>query len=364
MIETTTARNLEPFPSMIPDLNAAEPLRYALTEITFEDERLWQPRYESLIDYDRVALPGQARIEPSFQLREEPGSLQEITLELASQEFRFRTAGGGDEVVAYSIAEPYTSPLPGLVEIRLAGSEQRCKLVWDSSAATARATTLRIACDGGQARTPLEKELAAVEGGLWLTLVKPSSVQISEPCSPPPDRGSRPDLVIDLLGFDDHGRPLYQVFREEAYRDIPGAIELEPAFRVGRGSSVPFGVALGSGLPPELHFLPNCGPGPDQIRVFPFQPSRREDLERLQPTHCQAQGRRCAMHWHRPPGPSRGTVGSVATWFLALEFEPGATVPERYRSQVLADGRTLATTLDPTVIQPPPCDPLTQTCLP
>jgi hypothetical protein len=364
MIETPTARNLEPFPTMIPDLEAAEPLRFALTDITFEDERLWQPRYESLIDYSRVALPGQARIEPSFQLREKTGSLQEITLELASEGFRFRTREGGEEVVAYSIAEPDASPLPGLVEIRLDGSERRCKLVWDTAAATAHATTLRIACDGGRARTPLEKKLAAVEGGLWLTLVKPSAAQISEPCPPPSDRGSRPDLVIDLLGFDDHGRPLYALFRGEAYRDIPGAIELEPAFRVGRGSSLPFAVALGSSLPPELHFRPNCGPGPDQIRVFPFQPQRREELERLAPTLCQARGRRCAMHWHRPPGSSHGTVGSVAAWFLALEFEPGAEVPERYRSQVLADGRTHATTLDPTVIQPPPCDPLTQTCLP
>jgi len=359
MIETTTARNPEP----LAHLTATQLLRFALTGITFEDERLWQPRYESLIDYDRVTLPDRARIEPAFQLRQETASWMEITLEIASPGFRFRTIAGSDEVVAYSIAEPEVTPLPGLVEIRLDGSDQKCKLVWDSAAATERVTTLRIACDGGEAHTPREKKLAAVLGGLWLTLAQPSSIQPSVSCPPPPDRGLRPDMVIDLEGFDDVGRPIYDIFREEAYQDIPGAIELEPAFRVERGGFLPFAVALGSSLPADLHFLPNCAPGPDQIRVFPFQPPQRDELHHLAPTLCQAQGRRCAMEWQRPPGPSHGIVGSVATWFLGLEFVPGTQVPEDYRRRLLADGRTLATTVDPTVILPPPCDPLTQTCL-
>jgi hypothetical protein len=53
----------------------------------------------------------------------------------------------------------------------------------------------------------------------------------------------------------------------------------------------------------------------------------------------------------------------VDAFFLGLKV-PADAVPPSLMDLVGADGETLTVTLDPTIIEPPPCDPVTQTCLP
>ena len=329
-------------------------------DITFKDGKVWQPRYESLIDYKRV--PG-LQIEPAFLIHQ-VGVAVEMTFEIKKgQNVTFAREGQG--VACRSLTNPQESRIPGLVETRWEG-ERRCTLVWDPSDALRqgqkdRSTALRILCQGG--RSPAnewEKNAAQVEGGLHVAILN-RTVK--------PGRGPGPSpLILDdlwkilsklrrvfrrsskqqirVLRIQE-GRVVYDLFRPSFLAQVPPELEMEPAFRVREGEAVEVDLVLGMA---GLQWSSSEG----QVRAQPRPPQ-------LQDAKVSPDGKVCRMLWEPggllwPPGDR--TKGRIVSFdFTAapspeLERRLSRAFPGENPQRLVAE-----VPIDPTVIEPPSCTP-------
>jgi hypothetical protein len=298
-----------------------EPVR--ITRITFENGELCKPRYPTLIDYGRA--PQGVRFEPGFQilspgrhqflLQLEPGF--EFTQELVSLNADSQILG---LEVDWSV--PFT-----------------CRLTLDGVAG--KVASLRLPCrPSTSARIFSDEEY--VYGGVYLALINreetlSASTQnvVSAPGDPEPH-------TIKLLGLDQHGRTVYDLFKHDALPGVPSNLGLEPTIGVYRTETVSFSLKIAT--IPDLEFEEVED---QQVKVRPFEPSVRPP--ELKNAGWADEGRRCDLLWEA----ASGSEGLVSTFYLDI-WQPASSGDVRPGVRHSRKRRRVAQ-VDPTVIQPPSC---------
>jgi hypothetical protein len=390
---------IEPLVDAAREAEGAQPLRHSLVfdRITFQDGKLWKPRYPSLVQYDR--LPG-IQVEPAIRIRTKKPRQIELKFVIAEgQGVTFVPEGEGG-VRCRSIERPREEdvPIPGLVEARL-DNKRQCTLVWDQSAADhpikerfqdadrrKEITTLRIFCQREEpvapGMDPEDEVLTAVEGGLYVAILH--NPRDGEP--PPivdlttPGFGERDVPIADfvkpevrVVAIDSHDRPIYDMFRpflEGTFLDPE--IELEPAFRAREWEKIELDLVLDVAGLPGLRWRGSHG----EADVIPVSAEGRP--RPLQTTEVWPEEGRCRIRWVQETGRSAcvtGTpearrcycqTGRTSSFLFAAAprlsdlvdphpqhfldhpgFRPGDT-PVRFLSRV---------NIDPTVIEAPTCTP-------
>jgi hypothetical protein len=299
----------------------AEPIR--ITGITFENGDLSKVRYPTLIDYDRA--PGGVRFEPGFQilspgrhqfiLQLEPGF--EFTQELVSLNADSQILG-----LEVDWSEPST-----------------CLLTLDG--VTGKVAVLRFPCRPSPSGLILSPE-EIVYGGAYLALINREETLSASNQNVVAAPGDPEPQTIKLLGLDLHGRPVYDLFQQDALPGVPSDLGLEPTIRVYRTEAVSFSLKIAT--IPDFKFkeLPD-----QQVQIQPFEPSVRPP--ELKNASGADEGRRCNLFWEA----ASGTEGSVSTFYLDVwqPAGPGRGHPGMGHSRKM---RRIVQ-VDPTVIQPPSC---------
>lgn len=319
-----------------------------ITGITFDEGKLWKPRYGSLFAYAPEIEAFQ--LEPALQIIAPAGDLEiEVLFEIhADQAVRFlEDEEKPGSVRCRAIGDPKNANVAGLLSAAFEG-ERRCRLRWNRSALEKKVTTVRIFCQG-EAGIP-EDPKTLVEGGLYLSLINsPKNADIFQAAS---KESPRKDSTIKAIGVDKHGRPVYDLFLP-ASEDVPETLELEPALRCREGDEHHFKVELD--LPDPYHVLVFETEGPGKVRVFPEQPPKLTRADTL------PGNRICVLTWKQgkdrflcKTGDPISTTphcaqGATASFFFKTKIETGSKAPGLVRrlSEVLD--------IDPTVIQPPVC---------
>lgn len=329
-----------PLPATLPD--------FEITDITFDEGKLWKPRYGSLFAYAPEIEAFQ--FEPAFQIIAPPGDLEiEILFEIRADQavwFREDEENPGS-VRCRAIDEPKNANVAGLVSAAFEG-ERRCRLLWNRSALEKNVTTVRVFCQG-EAGIP-EDPVTHVEGGLYLSLInRPKKGEIFEAAS---QTSLRKAWTIKVIGVDKHGRPVYDLFLP-ASEDIPATLELEPAFRCREGDEHQFKIELD--LPSPYSVLVFETEAPGKAKVYPKRPQKLTQAD----TH--PGDKICELTWKQgkdrflcKTGEPISTTplcaqGATESFFFKTKIEAGLNIPKLVRrlSEELD--------IDPTVIQPPVC---------
>lgn len=299
-----------------------------LDPVQFKDGKLWKARYPSLIAYDQAP---KLQFEPAFQVFAEE---MKVFFQIAGdQNARFLTRGDR-EVVWQSLVPPDSgSPAPDVTVELCDGDPRRCRVHWRYSGAPL--ASLRLAC------WPIEGEpepdtdawaLTRVEGGVYLVIIHRDEARHNPSPVRNPDGARRPGMVR-VIGTDENSRPIYDLFRQEFADTLPANLALEPAFRVHHGETIDFKLFLDL---PEVHFRANESGQVDMLyRVPDFAP------ESLLGAPAGDGDRLCTVQWHH-----ESCVGE------------GAEVCHQGRTANLYAqvDRPDLESVDPTVIEPPPCD--------
>ncbi|MES1240736.1 MAG: hypothetical protein ABUT39_03875 [Acidobacteriota bacterium] len=298
----------------------AEPVRLDINDIRFEDGKLWQPRYESLIDYS--CAPAGFQFEPAFLAYTEQEV--EVVFRIADSENAVFDVQN-DGTVRWGLL-PVAGPAVSVkVSVEVDGSDPRsCRVIWKPSGATL--TALHIACRPAEGRIP--DAVTLIEGGVYLVIIEPRE---SLPPSPQAvNKGGAPRAgTVRFLGIDEHNRPVYDLFRNVA----PLELVLEPALRAGHGERVGLRLALDL-VPPYAGSRFKVGTDGQAEMIF-NPPAERPAC--LVDTPAEEDHKACSIRWDRPGM----TEGKTSNFYAVLEHVP-ANVEIR---------------IDPTVIEPPACDP-------
>lgn len=328
--------------------------------ISFQREagkiQLWEPRYNSLFDYG--VTPENLRLDPGFQiLAKEPTALWiRMTFEIEDEEVRFADAGKG--LRCFSIEAPGVlgEAVPGIVKVDWDPSNpKRCVVTWQQSLADEaereahgdpsrrrNVTVLRIACAAtGPEADPVRNK---VEGGVYVAIInKPRYSKGIDPIAGRKGQGKR----IEIIGIDEHARPVYNIFKADVAVDP--RLELEPAFRAIEGENLPVKIALR--LDPVREFETTTPEGKEVV-VLNHSPAVRS--LQLRRTDAEDNATVCSLEWCqqtarnvcREGSPDATlcncTQGSVASFFMRLKPLDG-------------NDELAAVDIDPTVIQPPVC---------
>jgi hypothetical protein len=333
------------------------PPTLSLTGIWFEGSDLSQPRYPSLIDGTRA--PAGVQFEPCLQIRQEAVEILKIRFEIAQKEVSFLTLNG--DVQATSVYHPVDGMLPpGVESVKLVdGDPRKCELTWDQAAAEragfSRLSLVRLLCQrsGPPPLTALEK----VEGGLYLAILKRlepafGKPEIKDPGLPVPE-------TIKILGFDQGGRPVYDLFQSGVQDGLSASLSLEPAFRCREGQIVGFSLALDLPEGIDIEFVTD--PNSDQVQVTGFLPEGRP-FQLGETTAEEFDGfphRKCSISWFQETGRQycatsnfkesrRGYCTSGQGSSFGLRATPSGVLPFDAPPGTVAE-------FDPTVIQPPSC---------
>lgn len=304
----------------------AEPVRAIQLgiDVRFEDGKLWQPRYEQLIDY-KVAPQG-FQFEPAFVVRSaESGATVEVSFGVEQAE--------ADDVEFYVDADKGLDylELRGAPGVSVSVDGPRCQVTWKRSGSGERSLmSLRIPC---RRRSRPQDGLDLVEGGVYLVMIDPglSSQLPSGPAqvlARPEQAGVPKAGAVRLKGFDEYDRPVYDLF----HGDVPRELVREPAFRAAHEEQLDFTLVLAS----EAWFQVDDGGVP---RLSFFIPGTLRPA--LVGTTIDDAHKECTIQWHRPEKqPGIDTARGTTSFDILLN---------------LADNRSVR--IDPTVIEPPACDP-------
>jgi hypothetical protein len=373
----------------------AQPLRHKLVipGITFEEGKLWKPRYPSLVEYGR--LPG-IQVEPAIRLRAKNPREVEITFEIAEgQGVTFVPEEGG--VRCRTIDKPRDEDIPihGLVETRLEKEGRRCTLVWNQAAANEpmverfqdagrrkEITTLRVFCQKKEGLPKEDEVMTAVEGGLYVALLytprdgeMPPVVDLKTPgFEKPAEESVATKPEIRVVAIDSHDRPVYDLFRPFlADTFLDPELELEPAFRVREWETVELDLVLAVQGLPGLRWKSSRG----EADVIPI--SAAEGRPRpLKTTESWPDEGRCRIRWVQETGRSACVDGSEEarrcychtgrTSSFLFSATPRLSdlvgpVPEHFLNHpgfLKGDNPVKFLSrinIDPTVIEPPTCTP-------
>jgi hypothetical protein len=356
MIETLSGASVAQEPE--PD----EP-QLEITGIYFDQNDLSKPRYPSLIDYGRA--PQGVQFEPTIQILQVPVPVLHVLYAIDPQAPVTFEADAGNVKVT-SVENPRKPP-PGLVSAKLVdGDPRRCEVIWDQDEANRafgglkRLSSMRIHCLPTPTRDLSPPE--HVEGGVYLAILNRQEVPFQDHFVK--DRGQRIWATIKVLGFDEKGRVVYDLFQPGVQDGLPASLTLDPAFRIREGQISSFHMVLD--LPPELDRIKfELEPETDAVRVFGFEPEGRP-FQLGQTTASSFENRpdrKCEVEWFQETGrqfcaTSNPTQAArcYCTQGLASSFALRAT-PDGKSSEILilAGEADRVAEFDPTVIQPPSC---------
>jgi len=216
---------------------SAEP-EVVIDGITFEDDKLWQARYPSLIDYSKV--PPGYQMEPAIQIADLERSQMTVRLALAAG-YVFQTADGKVKV---EWVDGNGSPPPSCISAVLE-DPGTCLVTWTREPSSPSTIALRFFCRPETGPEPTDAD-SVVEGGVYLAFVVREEKWPDEVIryleEHPPDLPAAPEsLDVKILAFLlPEGRVRYDLFMHDA----PDGTEFELAFRVRRGSVLGFDVEI------------------------------------------------------------------------------------------------------------------------
>ncbi len=375
---------IEPLVDAVTEAEIPEPIevKIVLDRITFEDGKLWKPRYPSLIQYDRMRG---IQVEPALLIRTKDPLEVRVIFEIEKGQGVTFVKEEGNRVKCRSLDRPLDQEVPGL-EARWE-NETSCTLIWNQAAANKHAqerfqdgnrsqemTVLRLYCQGGyQPADKWEEAVSAVEGGLYLAILyspraggRSLEVQLTRPDFPPLPRAAvQPEVHISDI--DLHGRPVCNLFRPHFENGpfLDQDVELEVAFRAREGESVEMDLSLDV---PDLGLRwKNLG---GEAEVIPFS-SQGDRPWQLQSAKLLGDGKTCRIHWlqqtcrsnDRPEeseaAPCDRTVGRVHSFLLKVDTSDEDVQEElRRRFNLVNLDRVIARmAVDPTVIEPATCTP-------
>lgn len=326
----------------------AEPVRALETipsitlPVQFQEGHLWKPRYPSLIREDH-ALVSKFQFEPAFQVYSgNPDQQVEVVFEIATENVVFAPSG---LPVRWQSLVP-ENPGPD-VEVELVdGNPKVCRVRWTRTSPVTRLVALRIACEpllGTPDQPPAADDdataLTQVEGGVYLAIIDRGVVLHRFPS---PLLNPAPSTVLGervrVVGIDARSRPVYDLFTAT---NLPEVLVPELAFRAAHGESLSLPIALD--LP--NHNIQFKVEENDQVAMeYVFPTVRPEELEETPATEDY---RLCTLKWRVPPCITTCTQGKAASLNALLDPEP---LDEPLKTAITW------VRIDPTVIEPPPCD--------
>jgi hypothetical protein len=324
---------------------AAPRLTLSLDQVDFAAGQLWRARYPTLIRHEVHDAAG-LQLEPAFRVRSAaPDQEVEVVFRLAGDDVEFAASPLG--AVDWQLLVPANDwPAPDVtVTLSAEGHRKECRVLWRRSGAPL--TALLIRCrhvHGGPQPGSDAWKWTRVEGGVYLALVDRGDVPPVPPVPPEPAQtpaGLPVAGTVRVLGVDEHGRPVYDLFREDF--SLPAGLALEPAFRAAPGEQ------------PELRLRLDL---PAIFQDVRFQVDDAGEVEMAfaipaaRPAHFVGSPGgelACTLLWSRAlleEGAGDSRQGRTANLYAMLDF--GAL------RGALADA--IEKGVDPTVIEPPACD--------
>lgn len=309
-----------------------------LTGIRFFLGDLARPLYPSLFQYppDSEAV----QFEPALQILRDPEKKVRVLFQLDPVTgAEFETDGQGRPRVL-----PVTDPdnLSGVTAELL--DPATCSLTWDQAAAPQeKVNALRLPCRVPGV-DPTQREV--VYGGVYLAIVNRHE-EVGTQVGPLDGEPQQKD-TIQVLGTDEFGRPVYDLFQRESLSTLPSHLCLEAAFRV-HGGEPPVTLVFRIATVPQadLRFLADPG-DPNRLSIEDFSPAGRSP--ELMEAKRSDQGSEGTLIWQPEPMNPRDS-GELFTFFLRAtddtQFFPGWNREKKQHAVHLR--------LDPTVIQPPTC---------
>lgn len=316
-----------------------------ISNIRFADGDPCRPLYPDLYEFP---VGGQlpVQVEPAFQIGDGIG---ELSVELDLDE------GSDVEFTLGEEGRPVCWEINGERVLDLEGSSSSCVFIWRRDETRPRARAFRIYCQSKSAKPTDEVK---VHGGLFLAFITATTGQMGREILPHqlPAPNYR-DIV--LLGSDENHRPLYDVHRSGIV--LPEQVEIEPAFRVREGRPLDFNMQMGilyavwqedlKFIQPEYKPVPLSGSySPDEPTAYRFHWHQKMPRPCQKPEDCYS-GKVVAFHLQPTLPPE---VETNAAFLDKLERQGWAL--DQYRRALQEIG------VDPTIIQPPPCDPFYQVC--
>jgi hypothetical protein len=324
----------------------------SVTGIKFRDSDLSKPLYPSLIDDSRA--PQGIQFDPGVQSRSLiPRPLTFLFQIDPAANVRFQSGATPDAPVIQSVAAmPGFGFIPGLQSAVLLDSTT-CQLTWNQSVALFDVTALRLCCEPTN-RLPTDPE--RVDGGIYLAIIhrEEPGKQVQGA-----DRGPIA-RTIQILGSDEHGRPIYDLYFRDALASLPEDLSFEPCYRVREGQTASFDMLLSLSLGDDIEFEASSSSS-GQVAIQPYQP--REWPSQLHDAGRSDLGKKCSLEWVQNLGrsacrisdPEKGRAycmaGYVTSFYLDVVKNGGSELAKRQAQT----HRTKHFQVDPTVIQPPSC---------
>ncbi|HEX6898922.1 MAG TPA: hypothetical protein VF789_04380 [Thermoanaerobaculia bacterium] len=310
-----------------------------------------RPRYLDLYEDQGILADPRTQVEPSLQVGSSVSELQ-VRMELADgADGKVEFTDEDGRPLCRELNDPESRP-----QIEYDGPSA-CVLTWSRGSADLATRVFRIYC---QRRDKDLTDEERVYGGIFVAVTTSMSVMKSH--IPHEHPGPVELRRVVVIGTDPHGRPVYDVFKKHQITQ-PLHVELAPSFRVREGKSLEFSMVMG------IEYA--CWNGQVQY----IQP-KGEQPPHLQKNYDPQDPKKYHFHWQTPSrectpkDPFDCYRGEIVTFHLEPRLEPIASdvvLPESLRRAGFQgwddyDSALRKINVDPTIIQPPPCDPVYRVC--
>lgn len=310
--------------------------------VRFEKGDPCRPKYEDL--YQNPPDDQGILLEPALQVGEDIDTF-EVRLELTAGDVEITDEDG--RPLCRELNRPEARP-----EIRYDGPSAFL-LTWNREEPLPATRVFRIYCRrGGQEPTDPEK----VYGGIFVAVT--TSVSRLRPSIPYSIVNEIKLSNIIVIGTDSDGRPVYDTFTpmEDNNKALPSGIELVPAFRAKTGQRLTFVMTMG------IEFAVWDG------KVEYIEPKGRRPTPLLE-GYSRQKPKKYHFSWETKPT-QESYLGDIVTFHLGATLKSSAqarSFPKRLRRLGFASWQDYQKALklvnaDPTIIQPPPCDPVYRVC--
>lgn len=311
-----------------------------------------RPRYVDLYHDQEPFDAPQVQVEPAYQVGDGVEELR-IRVELGGGNVEFTDEGG--HPLCRELNHPKSQP-----RIEYDGPSA-CILTWSRGKAHPATRVFRIYCHRRGVDPKDETDEVKVYGGIFVAVTTSLSIMRRHIPHALPDPVKLRKVVV--IGTDPHGRPVYDVFKQRQIEE-PAEVELAPAFRAREGMSLEFSMIMG------IEYASWNG------NVEYIQPNGKPPAH-LQGDYDPKYPKQYHFNWQNP---GRGCVsigplddcflGQIVTFHLEPRLDPiGSDVEFPWSLQQAGfegwGDYALALqeiNVDPTIIQPPPCDPVYRVC--
>lgn len=308
-----------------------------LFKVAFKHGDPCRPMYKDLYHYHSQADKG-AQMEPAFQIAK---NVKKVSVTFALEGSAVELVPEGNQPLCREMGKK--DPDPAL-EAEYAGNNH-CRLTWTLKPDQIR--VFRIYCRSKKGDFP---DAHKVHAGIFVVFSTFNTDKMRKKI-PPPDHTHEDHHKIHLLGADQHHRPIYDI-HQSIHHKVDQDAEIEPAYRLRRWQTVLsfwMNMKIKKAQWTEKVVFPQTGKKPDELTCkLTAKDSFWFEWTVKNPKHSPAE---------------------VSTFHLVPKLAddlPEALPPdlaewgswENYAAALQDIG------IDPTVIQPPTCDPVYGVCDP